>query len=96
MTTPDLIAQYRTLGWTFKQVSWPTSWRSDSERGGVGGGGDGVEVAWYYTSPRMEGEQGLITDHFTEAHLLLEESSWMARRAKAFADAATRVEGMKR
>lgn len=96
MNTKQIIDTYTDKGWVFKQVSWPTSWRSDSERGGVGGGGGGVEVAWYYTSPRMEGEQGLITDHFTEAHLLLEESSWMARRAKAFADAATRVEGMKR
>lgn len=80
MTTPGIIEQYRALGWVFKQVSWPRTWRSDSEEGGVGGGGACVEVAYYYTSPRMAGAQGIIKDGFDEDHLLREESEYYARQ----------------
>lgn len=79
MTTTDLISHYAKQGWTFKQVSWPTSWRSDSEPGGVGGGGHGVEIAYSYQSPRMR-ESALIRDGFGEDHLLIEESEYYTRQ----------------
>jgi hypothetical protein len=87
-TTSEVIDQYMKLGWTFKQVSWP---RTGGGKSASGDEGHGVEVAYTYTSPRLEGGSGFLPDGFTEDALLRDESELRVRRDHAAAIyAATR------
>ena len=69
MTTQEIISQYESKGWVFKQISFPVSWRE----------GDDVQVAYEYHSPRMN-SWGLIYDGFTEDKLLIEESEYYVKQ----------------
>jgi hypothetical protein len=69
MTTPDIIKLYTERGWTFKQISYPVSWRPGSD----------IELAYEYQSPRMSAA-ALIHDGFTEDKLLIEESEYYTRQ----------------
>ena len=62
MTTPDLIAKYRGLGWTFRQSSWVSNKYTGE-----------VHVAYYFQSPRVQHDV-LINDGFSEEELLSREA----------------------
>lgn len=68
MNTQETIKLYTERGWVFKQISWPTSWRTGSQ----------IEIAWHYKSPRMYFD-AIINDGFDEDLLLKEESEYHVR-----------------
>jgi hypothetical protein len=82
MTTSELISHYTSLGWAFKQVSWPSVRSSDKSAGDEG---HGVEIAWQYESPATRGIANLLPDSFTESDLLRNESECRVRRDYAAA-----------
>lgn len=85
MTTTDLISHYTSLGWSFKQVSWPRIRGHDLDKIASDAESHGVEVAWSYASPAMSGTAQLLPDGFNESDLLRDESEFRVRRDHAAA-----------